>query len=46
VARREAKLSNEGFVGKAPANVVQRERDSLEAARAALATLRARLAEL
>jgi valyl-tRNA synthetase len=46
VARREAKLSNEGFVGKAPANVVQRERDSLEAARAALAALRGRLAEL
>jgi valyl-tRNA synthetase len=46
VARREAKLANEGFVGKAPANVVQRERDSLEAARAALLTLRTRLAEL
>ncbi len=45
VARREAKLANEGFVGKAPANVVQRERASLDAARAALATLRGRLAE-
>jgi valyl-tRNA synthetase len=46
VARREAKLANEGFVAKAPANVVQRERDSLEAARAALAALRGRLAAL
>ncbi|NTV63369.1 MAG: class I tRNA ligase family protein, partial [Oscillochloris sp.] len=46
VVRREAKLANQGFVGKAPANVVQRERDSLETARAALATLRERLAEL
>ncbi|NTW98269.1 MAG: class I tRNA ligase family protein, partial [Oscillochloris sp.] len=46
VARREARLANEGFVGKAPANVVQRERDGLEAARAALATLRGRIAEL
>ncbi len=46
VSRREAKLANEGFVGKAPANVVQRERDSLEAARAALMALRGRLAEL
>ncbi|NNJ09064.1 valine--tRNA ligase [Chloroflexales bacterium ZM16-3] len=46
VARREAKLANEGFVAKAPANVVQRERDSLEQARAALAALRGRLAEL
>ncbi|MBX0326532.1 valine--tRNA ligase [Oscillochloris sp. ZM17-4] len=46
VARREAKLANEGFVAKAPANVVQRERDSLETARAALATLRGRIAEL
>jgi len=46
VSRREAKLANEGFVGKAPANVVQRERDGLEVARAALAALRSRLAEL
>ncbi|EFO80330.1 valyl-tRNA synthetase [Oscillochloris trichoides DG-6] len=46
VARREAKLDNPSFVGKAPANVVQRERDSLETARAALASLRERLAEI
>ena len=46
VGRREAKLANEGFVGKAPASVVQRERDGLEAARAALLALRARLADL
>jgi len=46
VARRRAKLDNQGFVGKAPAAVVQRERDSLAAAEAALAKLQARLAEL
>jgi valyl-tRNA synthetase len=46
VARREAKLANDGFVAKAPANVVQRERDSLETARAALGALRGRIAEL
>ena len=46
VARREAKLANESFIAKAPAAVVQREREGLEAARAAVAKLRGRLAEL
>jgi valyl-tRNA synthetase len=46
VDRREAKLANEGFTAKAPAAVVQRERESLETARAALEKLRALLAEL
>jgi valyl-tRNA synthetase len=46
VARREAKLANESFTSKAPANVVARERESLETARAALERLRARMAEL
>jgi valyl-tRNA synthetase len=46
VARREAKLANEGFTAKAPANVVAREREGLDTARAALERLRARMAEL
>ena len=46
IARREAKLGNAGFVDKAPANVVQRERDGLAAARAAAERLRERLAQL
>lgn len=46
VARREAKLANDGFTGRAPAKVVARERESLETARAALEKLRARLGEL
>lgn len=46
VTRREARLANEGFVGKAPPAVVQRERDGLESARTALQKLRDRVAEL
>ncbi|NWF81318.1 MAG: valine--tRNA ligase [Chloroflexi bacterium] len=46
VARREAKLANPSFTDRAPAAVVQRERESLETARAALEKLRTRLAEL
>ncbi|GAB4435596.1 MAG: valine--tRNA ligase [Chloroflexi bacterium OHK40] len=46
VARREAKLANESFVARAPASVVQREREGLETARATVERLRARLAEL
>jgi valyl-tRNA synthetase len=46
VARREAKLANEGFTAKAPGPVVQREREGLETARAAVEKLRARLDEL
>lgn len=46
VARREAKLANTNFVAKAPANVVAREREGLETARATLAKLQARLEEL
>ncbi|MFQ3661601.1 MAG: valine--tRNA ligase [Chloroflexaceae bacterium] len=46
VARREAKLANDGFISRAPAQVVQREREGLELARAALEKLRVRLAEL
>jgi valyl-tRNA synthetase len=46
VARREAKLANEGFTAKAPAAVVQREREGLETARAAVTKLRGRLGEL
>ncbi|HMQ33481.1 MAG TPA: valine--tRNA ligase [Chloroflexaceae bacterium] len=46
VGRREAKLANEGFTARAPANVVAREREGLETARAAAERLRARLGEL
>jgi valyl-tRNA synthetase len=46
VSRRKARLGNAGFVDKAPANVVQRERDGLAAAVATAERLRERLAEL
>ncbi len=46
IARREARLANESFVQKAPAHVVQKERDSLEAARATVERLRQRIGEL
>ncbi|MBC8162741.1 MAG: valine--tRNA ligase [Roseiflexaceae bacterium] len=44
--RRESRLSNSSFVDKAPAAVVQREREGLETARASLAKLRDQLGEL
>jgi valyl-tRNA synthetase len=43
VARLAAKLGNAGFVDKAPAAVVDKERQKLAEAQAALATLRAQL---
>jgi valyl-tRNA synthetase len=46
VLRREARLANAGFVDRAPANVVQRERDGLAEAQATLARLRERIADL
>jgi valyl-tRNA synthetase len=46
VARREARLGSEQFVARAPAAVVQRERDGLAAARDAVARLRQRLDDL
>jgi valyl-tRNA synthetase len=46
IARREARLGNAGFVDKAPANVVQRERDGLAAARVTAEKLRERLGQL
>jgi valyl-tRNA synthetase len=39
IARAEGKLANQGFVAKAPAPVVQAERDKLERLRAELAEL-------
>ncbi len=44
-ARREARLSTPGFVDKAPAAVVQRERDGLAAVRETIARLQDRLAQ-
>jgi valyl-tRNA synthetase len=46
IARREARLGNAGFVDKAPANVVQRERDGLASARATAERLRERIGQL
>ncbi len=46
VARREARLANASFVNKAPADVVERERSGLTAARATVERLRERLAML
>jgi len=46
IARRAARLGNAGFVDKAPANVVQREREGLEAAKVTAVKLRERLAQL
>ena len=46
IARRAARLDNAGFVDKAPANVIQRERDGLAGAQAAAERLRERLAQL
>ncbi|RMD72660.1 MAG: valine--tRNA ligase, partial [Chloroflexi bacterium] len=46
VARRSARLANESFVSKAPPHVVQKEREALAAAEAAVARLRERIAEL
>lgn len=43
--RREARLSTPGFVDKAPAAVVQRERDGLAAVRETIARLQDRLAQ-
>jgi valyl-tRNA synthetase len=44
--RRDAKLSNANFVDRAPATVVQREREALNAARETAARLRERLTAL
>ena len=46
VAGLEGKLSNEQFTGRAPAEVVQRERDRLETTQSRLAGLRQSLTEL
>ena len=46
IARAEGKLSNPGFTGKAPADLVAREREKLEANRRKLESLRQRVAEM
>ena len=46
VARREGRLNNASFVEKAPAAVVQRERDGLEMARGTAQRLRERVEQL
>jgi len=46
IERTEALLANEGFIGRAPANVVERERAKLASAQERLPKLRERLALL
>ena len=46
IERTEAKLNNPGFVSKAPAALVQGEREKLEKNRARLEALSARIQEL
>lgn len=46
IVRREGRLANAGFVDKAPAAVVQRERDGLAAVQATAERLRERLTQL
>ena len=44
--RAEGKLSNEKFVAKAPANLVEAEKEKLTAARARVEKLKSRIAEM
>ena len=46
VARAQGKLSNEKFVAKAPANLVEAEKEKLVAAQTKVETLKARIAEM
>ena len=46
IARREKLLSNENYVAKAPENIVNQERDNLEAEKAKLDVVNDRLKEL
>ena len=46
VARANGKLNNEKFVAKAPANLVEAEKEKLVAAQSKVETLKARIAEM
>jgi valyl-tRNA synthetase len=46
ITGKETKLANESFVSRAPANVVQAERDSLQQLKEQLASVQAALASL
>jgi valyl-tRNA synthetase len=46
MARSNGMLNNQGFLAKAPAHLVQQEKDKLEAAKAKAAALENRIAEL
>ena len=46
ISHSEGKLNNQGFVAKAPANVIEEEKDRLETARVLLKKLETRLEEL
>ena len=46
MTRSQSMLNNQGFLAKAPAQLVQQERDKLEAAKEKAAALENRIAEL
>ena len=46
IGRCQAKLANQGFLAKAPAQLVENEKNKLETARGLVASLESRLAEL
>ena len=46
IARGEGKLTNEGFVSKAPAHLIEAEKAKLETNKGILASLQSRIAEL
>ncbi|MBQ9409691.1 MAG: valine--tRNA ligase, partial [Clostridia bacterium] len=46
IKRSEGKLANPGFVAKAPANLIQQEKDKVEKNKALAETLRQRISEL
>ncbi|MBQ3223026.1 MAG: valine--tRNA ligase, partial [Clostridia bacterium] len=46
IARAEGKLNNQGFVSKAPAQLIENEKAKLETAKGMLASLESRIAEL
>ena len=46
IARAQGKLNNQGFVAKAPAALIEKEKEKLETNRGLLEKLKARIAEM